>query len=88
MDDLESRLLLIENRIENLLIMHARDKHQPFTDEECKVIESAQNAMGYRGARIVRDRVALALVSEKHEQLKRELKEIEEDYPQLREKNT
>lgn len=78
----------LEKFVTYLLIINANDPYAPLTEQECKYVEDVKRRVGFRGHRIVSDAVGLAEIKIKHEELMQQIKLIEEDYPQLKEKNT
>lgn len=78
----------LEKFVTYLLIINANEPSRPLTEQECKYVEDVKRRVGFRGYRIVSDAVGLAEIRAKHEELTQQIKAIEQDYPQLKDKNT
>lgn len=84
MSDIENRLQQLERRVDLLFMAHTSHQYQPLTDAESQQVKEMQQRMGWKGYGILNEKMVLAEVLNKREELKRELERLENDYPQLK----
>jgi len=78
----------LEKWVRCLLIINAHNEYEPLTEKECAYIEDIRRRVVYRGYRIASDAVNIAEVKQKYEDLMQQIKVLEEEYPELKEKNS
>lgn len=81
---MDDRLAKLEARVEWLFVAQAKG-YIPLKKEEELFVKQVQERIGHAGYNIVVERISMIEAQEKHEKLLFELRELENDYPKLKE---
>lgn len=85
MTDIEQRLDRVETFINMILMAHANPHNtHPLNDKESEYVKEMQKRMGWRGYNIMSEKLEMSEVQGKHDNLKRELQQLEAEYPALK----
>jgi hypothetical protein len=82
---MNDRLEKLERYVDWLLIINANKGNQPLNEAEAAYVHEVKTRVGYSGYNLVNEVVTMSAIREKFESLSSELRELENDYPQLKE---
>lgn len=82
--NLEARVKQLEQYVEWLLVAQANPFSSPLSDAQSNHVTEIRKRIGWRGYRIVEEKLNMQEAQTKYDSLKKELETLEQDFPKLK----